>query len=78
MRKNPWQEREKNMIITVNGKPEEISGPTSLMKFLQSREIRAERVVIELNQDIIEKKDLTDIMIKENDKLEILRFVGGG
>jgi len=35
-------------------------------------------VVIELNQDIVEKKDLTDIMIKENDKLEIVRFVGGG
>ncbi|RPJ79747.1 MAG: sulfur carrier protein ThiS [Deltaproteobacteria bacterium] len=66
------------MIITVNGKPEELSGPTSLMEFLQSREIRAERVVIELNQDIVEKKDLTDIMIKENDKLEIVRFVGGG
>lgn len=62
----------------MNGKPEEISGPTSLMEFLRSREIRAEGVVIELNQDIVEKKDFTDIMIKENDKLEIVRFVGGG
>jgi len=66
------------MNITVNGKPEEISGPTSLMEFLRLREIRAEGVVIELNQDIVEKKDFTDIMIKENDKLEIVRFVGGG
>ncbi len=66
------------MNITVNGKPEEISGPASLMDFLRSRGIHPEGEVIELNQEIVEKKDLTDIMIKENDWLEILRFVGGG
>jgi sulfur carrier protein len=72
------EKRGKNMIITVNGKPEEISGPTRLMEFLRSKGIRAEGIVIELNQDIVEKASFTDIMIKENDRLEILRFVGGG
>jgi len=66
------------MIITVNGKPEEISGPTSLMDFLRSRGIHAEGVVIELNQDIVEKTAIQNITLTENDRLEILRFVGGG
>jgi sulfur carrier protein len=72
------EKREKNMIITVNGKPEDISGPTRLMDFIRSKGIHPEGVVIELNQDILEKTAIQNITLKENDRLEILRFVGGG
>lgn len=66
------------MLITVNGKPENIPEPTSLADFLSAKGIYADGVVIELNQDILEKSAFTEILLKENDKLEILRFVGGG
>ena len=66
------------MVITVNGKPENISGPISLLDFLSAKGIHADGVVIELNQDILEKTAFTDIILQANDKLEILRFVGGG
>jgi sulfur carrier protein len=71
-------DRGKRMIIMVNGKQEEISGATSLVDFLDAKGIPADGVVIELNQDILEKSVLKDIQLKENDQLEILRFVGGG
>jgi len=66
------------MVIVVNGKNEEISGPISLLDFLKSKKIHPDRVVTELNTTIIEKNLLEDITLKENDILEILRFVGGG
>ncbi|RJP82670.1 MAG: sulfur carrier protein ThiS [Desulfobacteraceae bacterium] len=70
--------KEINMLITVNGNPENIPGPTSLADFLSAKGIHADGVVIELNQDIPEKSAYTEILLHENDKLEILRFVGGG
>ena len=66
------------MVITVNGKQEEISGPISLSDFLEVKAIPADGVVIELNQNILEKSALKEVILKENDTLEMLRFVGGG
>ncbi len=66
------------MDIIVNGKNEEIVSQTSLLDFLTSKKIHPDRVVVELNTTIIEKHILTDTIIHENDRIEILRFVGGG
>jgi sulfur carrier protein len=35
-------------------------------------------VAIELNQEIIDKKNITKIKIQNNDKIEIVHFIGGG
>jgi sulfur carrier protein len=72
------QQRGNAMIIMVNGKEETIPEPVRLKDFLDSKNIRAEGVVIELNREILEKQVLEDTIIKENDTLEILRLVGGG
>lgn len=66
------------MNIMVNGKNEEIDGQTSLLDFLSSKKIHPDKVVVELNTAIIEKHILGDTLIQENDRIEILRFVGGG
>jgi len=66
------------MNIVVNGKNEEIPGQTTLLDFLSSKNIHPDRVVVELNKTIIEKQILGDTLIEENDRIEILRFVGGG
>ena len=66
------------MTIVVNGKTEQIEKEASLLDFLASKSLDPEKVVVELNLDIIAKENLKDIMLKENDSLEILRFVGGG
>jgi sulfur carrier protein len=66
------------MNITVNGKREEVTGQTSLLDFLAARKIHPDKVVVELNMIIIEKNVLADTIIRENDQIEILRFVGGG
>jgi thiamine biosynthesis protein ThiS len=66
------------MNIKVNGKNEEVAGQTSLLDFLSSKKIHPDKVIVELNTAIIEKGVLGDTIIQENDRIEILRFVGGG
>ena len=66
------------MVIVVNGKTEQIEEEASLLDFLGSKSLDPEKVVVELNLDIIAKENLKDTLLKENDNLEILRFVGGG
>ena len=36
------------------------------------------KVAIELNQEIIDKKNINKISLKKNDKIEIVHFIGGG
>lgn len=66
------------MTITVNGKKEELPGPITILDFLVQKNLNPDKVVVELNLDIISKDTLKDVMLKENDTLEVLRFVGGG
>lgn len=66
------------MKVAVNGKEEIIDQEISLIDFLDSKGLELERLVIEYNQQVIQKKEWDKIILKDGDVLEILRFVGGG
>ncbi len=66
------------MTILVNGKEEKIEAQTSLLDFLSFKNLDPDTVVVELNLDIIKKDQLKNTILQNNDKLEVLRFVGGG
>ena len=40
--------------------------------------IPTKKVAIELNQEIIDKKNISKISLKKDDKIEIVHFIGGG
>ncbi|TCT15650.1 sulfur carrier protein [Natranaerovirga pectinivora] len=66
------------MKIKVNGKEEIIEGSMSLMTFVLEKELNPERIVIEYNLDILSKEQWESTVLKDEDKLEILCFMGGG
>ncbi len=66
------------MELMVNGKKEILADSITIKDFLMSKNMDPEKVVVELNMDIIDRKAIDDVMLKENDALEVLRFVGGG
>ena len=68
----------KNVKIKVNGKTKNISENTNLLTMINSLKIPLKKVAIELNQEIIDKKNLKNIKLKKNDKIEIVHFIGGG
>ena len=68
----------KKIKIRVNGKVNSINEKTSLLKLLNDLKIPLKKVAIELNQQIMNKKNLKRIYLKKDDKVEIVHFIGGG
>ena len=64
--------------IRVNGKVKSISNTSSMLDLVKILKIPLKKVAIELNQEIIDKKDISKINLKKNDKIEIVHFIGGG
>ena len=46
--------------------------------FVTARGFDAGRIAAELNGDIIPRKEYGNVLLKEEDTLEVVRFVGGG
>ena len=66
------------MKIRVNGKVKSISSNYSMLDLVKILKIPLKKVAIELNQEIIDKKNINKINLKKNDKIEIVHFIGGG
>ena len=64
--------------ITLNGKFVKIQDKTTLLSLIKKLKVPINKVAVELNQTIVNKKSLGKIKIKKNDKIEIVHFIGGG
>ena len=64
--------------IKLNGKYIKIQDKTTLINLTKKLKVPVKKVAIELNQTIVNKKSLSKIKIKKNDKIEIVHFIGGG
>jgi len=65
------------MLIKVNGNDVE-TDKSNLLDFLNAQEYELGALVVEYNFNIVKKDEWETIVIKENDNLEVLSFVGGG
>ena len=69
----------KNKIkIKVNGKKLKFEHNASIEKLTKKLKIPLNKVAIELNNKILDKKKLKKIKLNDNDKIEIVHFIGGG
>ena len=69
----------KNKIkIVVNGKLLTINPKLSLKNLIEKLKTPLNKVAIELNEEIVDKKKLNKIFLKNKDKIEIVHFIGGG
>ena len=68
----------KKIKIKVNGKVRIFQNNITLFKLVKDLRIPIKKVAIELNQEIIDKKKLNKIILKNDDKIEIVHFIGGG
>ena len=69
----------KNKIkIKVNGKKIIFDSNTSIEKLTKKLKIPLNKVAIELNKKILDKKKLKKIKLINGDKIEIVHFIGGG
>ncbi|PHX88855.1 MAG: thiamine biosynthesis protein ThiS [Pelagibacteraceae bacterium] len=70
--------KKKKIKIKLNGKIKLISENIKMSDLIKRFKIPINKVAIELNREIIDKKNINKINIKKNDILEIVHFIGGG
>ena len=68
----------KKIKIKLNGKLKAINNNSTLLSIVKKNKIPLTKVAIELNQEIVDKKKIKNINLKNNDKIEIVHFIGGG
>lgn len=64
--------------MIINGKEYKLTEYSTISEFLDKLEINKEKVVVEVNLNIISRDEYDSFIIKENDSIEVLSFVGGG
>jgi len=64
--------------IQLNGSPYEIHDGTNLNELLNKLKIQKNKVAIEVNGEIVEKNKYPNLILNKGDKVEIVKFIGGG
>ena len=68
----------KKIKIKLNGKLSTVKGDATLFNCLKKLNVPLDKVAIELNREIVNKKYIKKIKLKSNDRIEIVHFIGGG
>lgn len=66
------------MQVYVNGEAKELSDPLSLAELITQLDLPAARIAVELNRAVVRRGDWGTTTVKDNDRIEIVHFVGGG
>lgn len=66
------------MTVTINGEPREFPDGLTLSALCAQLGMKADRVAVELNLEIVPRGSWDSTLLKNGDKLEIVHFVGGG
>ena len=66
------------MKLTLNGESREFGTLTTLAALIERLGMKADRVAVELNREIVPRDRWAETNLTEGDRLEIVHFVGGG
>lgn len=64
--------------MKVNGKELNFEQPITIQKLLTNLKLPADKVVVEVNYDIVAKEQYKTRVLEDSDSVEIVGFVGGG
>ena len=62
----------------MNGDEKEFAVGISLAELITQLDLPAPRIAIELNREVVRRSDWGGTMLKDDDRIEIVHFVGGG
>ena len=66
------------MEIILNGDKQQIENQSTILLLLNSLKINKEHAALMINGNIIPSSNWDSHLLKENDEVEIMVFVGGG
>lgn len=66
------------MKLRINGEERSFGQLASLDALIEQLGMKADRVAVELNREIVARARWAETPVREGDQLEIVHFVGGG
>ncbi len=66
------------MKIRINGEIKELEQEVNLSRLIELFSLPSRRIAVELNREVVRKKDWENVIVKDADRIEIVHFVGGG
>ena len=67
-----------SIAVTVNGETRQVRSGESVAALLRTLNIAPDRIAVELNKNIVRKRDWEQTQVPEGARIEIVEFVGGG
>jgi thiamine biosynthesis protein ThiS len=66
------------MKVTVNGKEREFEDSTTLSEMLKRLNLDVTGMIIEKNLEVMSRSEYDSAILKDGDKVELIRLVAGG
>ena len=66
------------MRVYVNGEARELSESISLAELIAQLDLPVARIAVELNFAVVRRNDWNTTVLQDQDRVEIVHFVGGG
>jgi thiamine biosynthesis protein ThiS len=66
------------MRIILNGETREVTEGRTVAALLSDLDLQAERVAVELNLTIVDRRAFAVTTLREGDRVEVIGFIGGG
>lgn len=72
------QEQGVELRVLLNGEARALSGPMTIAALLSSLGLPADGVAVALNLQVVPRSQHHAVPLREGDRIEIIRAVGGG
>jgi sulfur carrier protein len=67
-----------SMNLTVNGESREFATGLTVLGLIELYKLKPQGVVVELNLDVPAKESYATLVLQAGDRVEIVKFMGGG
>jgi len=64
--------------VYLNGESKDLVESSTLLDLVNELHLPSTRIAIELNRTVVRRRDWETTALNENDRVEIVHFVGGG
>ncbi len=64
--------------VTLNGEQRELPAATSVAALLDRLGFATDLVAVEVNRQLVRKRDFQEHLLGDGDQVEVVEFVGGG
>lgn len=66
------------MKLIINGEDRQFDSTLTISDLLERLSMKPDRVAVELNRELVPRQRWATTQLSDDDKLEIVHFVGGG